>query len=60
MSGQDKDELIHEHHVFYDDIEPTKDQDIIVWLKSENAYLRGKIAVYENFLKNEGYIKEEK
>lgn len=40
-------------------IEPTKDQDIISCLKSENAYLRGKIAAYEKFLKDRGYIKEE-
>ena len=60
MSGQDKDELVHEHHVFYDDIEPTKDQDIINWLRSENAYLRGMIKAYEKFLKDKGYIKEEK
>lgn len=39
-------------------IEPTKDQDIINLLKSENAYLRGKIEVYEKFLKDRGYIKE--
>ena len=41
------------------DVEPTKDQDIINWLRSENAYLRGKIAVYEKFLKDKGLIKEE-
>lgn len=40
-------------------IEPTKEQDIIIWLKSENAYLRGKIEAYEKFLKDKGYIKEE-
>ena len=39
--------------------EPTKDQDTINWLKSENAYLKGKIAVYERFLKAKGYIKED-
>lgn len=43
----------------YTDVEPTKDQDIINWLRSENAYLRGKIAAYEKFLKDKGYIKEE-
>lgn len=37
----------------------SKDQDIIDWLKSENAYLRGKIEVYEKFLKDRGFIKEE-
>ena len=35
-----------------------KDQDTIELLKSENAYLRGKIEVYEKFLKDKGYIKE--
>lgn len=39
-------------------IEPTKDQDIINWLRSENAYLKGKIEAYEKFLKKKGYIKE--
>ena len=43
----------------YTDIEPTKDQDTINWLRSENAYLRGKIEVYEKFLKDKGFIKEE-
>lgn len=43
----------------YTDTEPTKDQDMINWLRSENAYLRGKIAAYEKFLKDRGYIKEE-
>lgn len=28
------------------------------YLKSENAYLRGKITVYEKFLKDKGFIKE--
>lgn len=41
------------------DVEPSKDQDIINWLRSENAFLRGKIEVYEKFLKDRGYIKEE-
>lgn len=38
---------------------PKTDQDIIKSLKSENAYLRGIIGVYEKFLKDRGYIKEE-
>lgn len=59
MSSQDKDELTHDHHVFYDDNKPTEDQGTVNWLKSENAYLRGKIEVYEKFLKDKGYIKEE-
>lgn len=33
--------------------------DTVELLKSENAYLRGKIEVYEKFLKDKGYIKEE-
>lgn len=37
-------------------IEPTKDQDIINWLRSENAYLRGQIKAYEKFLKRNGII----
>lgn len=41
------------------DIEPANDQDTISWLRSENAYLRGKIEVYEKFLKDKGYIKED-
>lgn len=40
-------------------IEPTKDQDIINGLRCENAYLRGKIAVYEKLLKDKGFIGEE-
>lgn len=64
MSHPDINEIMHEHHgwdgkCFYDDTEPTKDQDSINWLRSENAYLRGKIAVYEKFLKDRGHIKEE-
>ena len=72
MSHPDINEIVHEQHGwdgkcfyddnerFYDDNEPDKDQDIIDWLKSENAYLRGKIEVYEEFLKYKCYIKEEK
>lgn len=37
----------------------TKDQDEIDMLRSEIAYLRGKIEVYEKFLKDNGYIKEQ-
>lgn len=64
MSHSDTNEILHEHHgwdgkCFYDDTEATKDQDIINWLRSENAYLRGKIEAYEKFLKDRGYIKEE-
>ena len=63
MSHPDTNEIVHEYHgwdgkCFYDDADTTKDQDIINWLKSENAYLRGKIEVYEKFLKDRGYIKE--
>lgn len=63
MNHPDTNEILHYGRAgkcFYDDdIEPTKDQDIINWLRSENAYLRGKIAVYEKFLKDKGFIKEE-
>lgn len=43
------------------DIEPSKEEYTITieWLRSENAFLRGKIEVYEKFLKDKGYIKEE-
>lgn len=41
------------------DVKPMDEQDLINWLRSENAYLRGKIEVYEKFLKDKGYIKEE-
>lgn len=44
---------------YYKHKKPKTDQDIITSLKSENAYLRGIIGVYENFLKDRGYIKEE-
>lgn len=40
-------------------IDLTNDQEIINWLRSENAYLRGVIKAYEKFLKGKGYIKEE-
>lgn len=64
MGCQDAYETWHEHHgwggkIFCDDIDSSKDQDIIDWLKSENAYLRGKIEVYEKFLKDRVYINEE-
>ena len=38
---------------------PTIDQDEIEPLRYEIAYLRGKITVYEKFLKDKGFIKEE-
>lgn len=64
MSHPDINEIMHAQQgwygkCFYDDNEPNKDQDIIDWLKSENAYLRGKIEVYEKFLKDKVYINEE-
>ena len=37
----------------------TKEQDEIVMLRCENAYLRGQITAYEKFLKGKGFIKEE-
>lgn len=33
--------------------------DEVAMLKSEIAYLKGKIEVYEKFLKDKGYIKED-
>ena len=38
--------------------ELTKEQNTIEWLRSENAYLRGKVYAYEEFLKAKGYIKK--
>lgn len=38
---------------------PNIDQDAIEPLRYEIAYLRGKVAVYERFLKDKGFIKEE-
>ena len=37
---------------------PGKDQDETYLLRYEIAYLRGKVAVYEKFLKDKGFIKE--
>lgn len=44
---------------YYKRKKPITDQDIIYSLQSENAYLKGVIGVYEKFLKDRGYIKEE-
>ena len=55
-------EIMHEHHGWDGkcyDFDPTEDQDAVELLRSENAYLRGKIAVYEKFLKDKGFVKEE-
>ena len=38
---------------------PIIDPDVLEPLRYEIAYLRGKITVYEKFLKDHGYIKEE-
>lgn len=38
---------------------PTIDPDVLEPLRYEIAYLRGKVAVYEKFLKDKGFIKEE-
>lgn len=43
----------------WEDYELMEDQDIIKFVKNENAFLRGKITVYEKFLKDKGFIKEE-
>lgn len=37
-----------------------KDNDENLYLKSEIAYLKGKIEVYERFLRSQGFIKEVK
>ena len=39
-------------------MEILKNSETIEFLKSEIAYLKGKIKVYEKFLKDKGYIKE--
>ena len=52
-------EVINEQNVFGGkcySYEPTKDQDAVEYLKSENAYLRGIIKAYERFLKSKGYM----
>ncbi len=38
---------------------PEKDQDETYLLRYEIAYLRGKVGVYEKFLKDKGFIEEE-
>lgn len=43
---------------FHVNIESLNDQDTINLLRSENAYLRGKIESYEKFLKRKGFIEE--
>ena len=43
---------------FHVNIESLNDQDTINLLRSENAYLRGKIEAYEKFLKRKGFIGE--
>lgn len=40
------------------EIEPAVAEEIIEFLKSEVAFLKGKIEVYEKFLKSKGHIKE--
>ena len=42
-----------------EEMSQTKDQDEITMLRSEIAYLKGKVSVYEKFLKDKGFIKEE-
>lgn len=64
MSHPDTNEILHEDFgwdgkCFYGVDGEVNDKDIINWLRSENAYLRGKITVYEKFLKDKGFIKEE-
>lgn len=38
------------------DIESTNVDDIINYLRCENAYLKGLVKAYEKFLKERGYI----
>lgn len=42
-----------------EEMSQAKDQDEIAMLRSEIAYLKGKVSVYEKFLKDKGFIKEE-
>lgn len=42
-----------------EDPKHSRAQDTIDRMMSEIAYLKGKIEVYEKFLKDKGYIKEE-
>lgn len=64
MSSQDTNEILYEDtgwdgKCYYGIDGEVTDKDTINWLRSENAYLRGKIAVYEKFLEDKGFIKEE-
>lgn len=62
MSEPDTNGIVLEHYPWDGrclDFDPTEDGDAVELLRSENAYLRGKIEVYEKFLKDKGYIKEE-
>lgn len=59
MSHPDTNGIVPEHcswdgRRFY--TEPTKDQDTIELLRSENAYLRGQISAYERYLRKMGII----
>lgn len=65
VGGAEWNESAHEQHGWDGhalDIPTNKDitkEEIINSLRSENAYLRGMITVYEKFLKDKGFIKEE-